>query len=38
MKILGFIFAGVILVAFGIVAVKLGWFDFAINWFGGFVK
>ena len=38
MKALGFIFVAILLVALGIIAVKLGWFDAVANWFGGFFK
>lgn len=38
MKVLGFIFLGLYLVALGIVAVKFGWFDYIANWFQGMVK
>jgi len=32
LKVFGFIFLGLALVAFGIVSVKLGWFDTTVNW------
>lgn len=38
MKVLGFIFVGLCLVALGIISVKLGWFDFITNWFQSFAK
>jgi len=31
MKVLGFVFLGLCLVSFGILAVKLGWFDYVLG-------
>ena len=36
MKVLGFIFVALLLVAGGIILVKTGAFDYVINWFNSF--
>ena len=38
MKVLGFVFLAICLVALGIVAVKVGWIDQALDWFRGLCK
>lgn len=38
MKVLGFVFVGLCLVALGIVAVKAGWFDYLTNWIQSWAK
>lgn len=38
MKILGYVFVGLCLIAFGIVSVKLGWFDYVVSFFQGVIK
>lgn len=37
MKAVGYIFTGLCLFILGIVSVKLGWFDFVLNWIKGLI-
>ena len=37
MKVIGYIFLILLLIGFGVLAVKIGWWDAFVNWIGSLI-